>query len=134
MPILRRVQATICGSQIRGQLGQGIRATRKAIESKQWSRPCTIAVEKVLAINDSVQAIDTSEAAKEFTKSQLDSLVPRIIGYGTTKHVDTVGVLFITRFLAHTRTAGTRGAHYFLTSLPFHYDGRTTTEGDRLVR
>lgn len=115
-------------------LGKAYEQLGKRLKANNDRGLVAIAVEKVLAIDDSVQAINTAEAAKEFTKSQLDTLVPRIIAYGTTKHVDTVGVLFITRFLTHTKTQGTRGAHYLLTSLPFRYEGRATTEGDRLVR
>jgi hypothetical protein len=110
-----------------GQLGKRMKASNDRSLA-------AIAVEKVLAIDDTVQNIDTSEAAREFTASQLEPLKDRIVAYGTTKDVRTVGVLFIVRFLMYTKTAGTLGVNYFVVSLPFHYEGLDTIEGDRLLR
>jgi len=94
-----------------------------------------IAVEKVLDIDGSIHRIDSTPDALAFTKSQLDKLTGQIIAYGTTKDMRIVGVLFITRFLMRTRTAGTYAMNYLLSSLPFHYgDTDPVPEISRLDR
>lgn len=108
--------------------------------AKSLNRPndralAAIALEKVIAVDDSIQDLDSSPAALAFAKSTIDELRPRIIGSGTTKDIRTVGILFITRFLMHTKTAGTLAMNYLLGTVPLGYGGSdSTAEGSRLLR